>query len=76
MSNYRYVKLRQINVFVLNVLERIVSVNMSDLCPTCYPIVQVLNDNFGIVEGLMTTVHAMTMNQLTVDGPSKGGKDW
>ncbi|CAN0099510.1 unnamed protein product [Pylaiella littoralis] len=40
------------------------------------PITKVLNDNFGIVEGLMTTVHAMTMNQLTVDGPAKGGKDW
>lgn len=37
---------------------------------------KVLNDSFGIVEGLMTTVHAMTINQLTVDGPSKGGKDW
>jgi len=40
------------------------------------PISKVLNDNFGIEEGLMTTVHAVTMNQLTVDGPSKGGKDW
>jgi glyceraldehyde 3-phosphate dehydrogenase len=40
------------------------------------PIVKVLNDNYGIEEGLMTTVHAVTMNQLTVDGPSKGGKDW
>lgn len=40
------------------------------------PLAKVLNDNFGIVEGLMTTVHAMTANQLTVDGPSKGGKDW
>lgn len=40
------------------------------------PIAKVLHDNFGIVEGLMTTVHAMTANQLTVDGPSKGGKDW
>merc|ERR1712113_774311 len=30
----------------------------------------------GIVEGLMTTVHAMTATQLTVDGPSRGGKDW
>lgn len=40
------------------------------------PIAKVLNDNFGIVEGLMTTVHAATANQLTVDGPSKGGKDW
>jgi hypothetical protein len=41
-----------------------------------HPLPQVINDNFGIVEGLMTTVHAMTANQLTVDGPSKGGKDW
>jgi len=40
------------------------------------PVTKVLNDNWGIEEGLMTTVHAVTMNQLTVDGPSKGGKDW
>ncbi|ANQ10408.1 Glyceraldehyde-3-phosphate dehydrogenase [Plasmodium coatneyi] len=40
------------------------------------PIAKVLNDKFGIVEGLMTTVHASTANQLVVDGPSKGGKDW
>jgi glyceraldehyde 3-phosphate dehydrogenase len=40
------------------------------------PITKVLNDKWGIDEGLMTTVHAVTMNQLTVDGPSKGGKDW
>ena len=40
------------------------------------PIAKVLNDNFGIEEGLMTTVHAATANQLTVDGPAKGGKDW
>jgi len=40
------------------------------------PIAKVLNDNWGITEGLMTTVHAVTINQLTVDGPSKGGKDW
>lgn len=37
---------------------------------------KVINDNWGIEEGLMTTVHAMTINQLTVDGPAKGGKDW
>jgi glyceraldehyde 3-phosphate dehydrogenase len=38
------------------------------------PIAKVLNDKFGIVEGLMTTVHAETANQLTTDGPAKGGK--
>ncbi|MGI6778996.1 MAG: type I glyceraldehyde-3-phosphate dehydrogenase [Acetivibrionales bacterium] len=38
------------------------------------PIAKVLHDNFGIVEGLMTTVHATTATQKTVDGPSK--KDW
>jgi glyceraldehyde 3-phosphate dehydrogenase len=40
------------------------------------PTSKVVNDNFGILEGLMTTVHAMTATQLTVDGPSRGGKDW
>lgn len=38
------------------------------------PIAKVLNDNFGIEEGLMTTVHATTATQKTVDGPS--AKDW
>ncbi|MDA3853065.1 MAG: type I glyceraldehyde-3-phosphate dehydrogenase [Bacteroidales bacterium] len=38
------------------------------------PIAKVLNDNFGIVSGLMTTVHATTATQKTVDGPS--AKDW
>ena len=40
------------------------------------PIAKVLNDKFGIKDGLMTTVHSTTSTQLTVDGPSKGGKDW
>ena len=40
------------------------------------PITKVVHEKFGIVEGLMTTVHAMTATQLTVDGPSRGGKDW
>jgi glyceraldehyde 3-phosphate dehydrogenase len=38
------------------------------------PIAKVLNDKFGIVEGLMSTVHAVTATQKTVDGPSH--KDW
>ncbi|MDR1784263.1 MAG: type I glyceraldehyde-3-phosphate dehydrogenase [Endomicrobium sp.] len=38
------------------------------------PIAKVLNDNFGILNGLMTTVHATTATQKTVDGPST--KDW
>jgi len=40
------------------------------------PLAKVVHEEFGIVEGLMTTVHAMTATQLTVDGPSRGGKDW
>ncbi|HZJ35908.1 MAG TPA: type I glyceraldehyde-3-phosphate dehydrogenase [Gillisia sp.] len=38
------------------------------------PLAKVINDNFGIIEGLMTTIHATTATQLTVDGPSN--KDW
>jgi len=38
------------------------------------PIVKVLHDNFGVIEGLMTTIHATTATQKTVDGPSM--KDW
>jgi glyceraldehyde 3-phosphate dehydrogenase len=38
------------------------------------PLAKVINDNFGIVEALMTTVHATTSTQMTTDGPSR--KDW
>lgn len=40
------------------------------------PLAKVLHEKFGIEEGLMTTIHASTANQLVVDGPAKGGKDW
>ena len=38
------------------------------------PLAKVIEENFGIIEGLMTTVHSITATQKTVDGPSK--KDW
>jgi glyceraldehyde 3-phosphate dehydrogenase len=38
------------------------------------PLAKVINDNFGMIEGLMTTIHSTTATQKTVDGPSK--KDW
>ena len=38
------------------------------------PLAKVIHDNYGILEGLMTTIHATTATQKTVDGPS--GKDW
>ena len=46
--------------------------NKSNSTTNCLaPLAKVVNDNFGIVEGLMTTVHATTSTQKTVDGPDK-----
>jgi len=69
-------------MFVMGVNEKEYKSNLTVVsnasCTTnCLaPLAKIIHEEFGIVEGLMTTVHAMTANQLTVDGPSKGGKDW
>jgi glyceraldehyde 3-phosphate dehydrogenase (phosphorylating) len=57
----------------LNAQHTIVS-NASCTTNCLAPIAKVLNDNFGIEEGLMSTIHAVTATQKTVDGPSH--KDW
>ena len=67
-------------MFVMGVNEKTYTSDMNVVsnasCTTnCLaPLAKVIDDNFGIVEGLMTTVHATTATQKTVDGPSK--KDW
>ncbi|HDR50139.1 MAG TPA: type I glyceraldehyde-3-phosphate dehydrogenase [Mariniphaga anaerophila] len=67
-------------MFVMGVNEKSYTSDMNFVsnasCTTnCLaPVAKVLHDNFGIAEGLMTTVHATTATQKTVDGPSM--KDW
>jgi glyceraldehyde 3-phosphate dehydrogenase len=67
-------------MFVVGVNEKTYKSNINVLsnasCTTnCLaPLAKVINDQFGIVEGLMTTVHSYTATQKTVDGPSN--KDW
>ena len=62
-----------VNLDMYNKDMKVVS-NASCTTNCLAPIVKVINDKFGIVEGLMTTVHSTTATQKTVDGPSK--KDW
>ncbi len=71
---------KEMPMFVMGVNEqeyksdyRIVS-NASCTTNCLAPMVKIVNDKFGIVEGLMTTIHSYTASQLIVDGPSK--KDW
>ena len=55
--------------------ETIIS-NASCTTNALAPLVKIINDKYGFIEGLMTTIHAATSNQQVVDAPSKGGKDW
>ncbi|MDL2220575.1 type I glyceraldehyde-3-phosphate dehydrogenase [Eubacteriales bacterium OttesenSCG-928-N14] len=67
-------------MFVMGVNEKDYTTDMTVVsnasCTTnaLAPLAKVIHDNFGIVEGLMTTIHAVTATQKTVDGPSS--KDW
>ena len=73
-------KSKETPTFVMGVNEEkytkdMVVVSNASCTTNCLaPLAKVINDSFGIVEGLMTTVHATTATQKTVDGPSN--KDW
>jgi len=62
-----------VNTDTMDAKEEIIS-NASCTTNCLAPVIKVLNDSFGVEQGLMTTVHAVTATQNTVDGPHR--KDW
>ena len=68
-------------MFVMSVNEKNYQGEKIVSCASCTtnclaPLINIVHEKYGVKEALMTTVHSTTSTQLTVDGTSRGGKDW